>query len=109
MRIKSLLSSFSIEGAPNLIIDCVKRGEDDEDVSAGELPKRKGRSIIVRLFDSLGGKSRGVLNWGDIPVKTAWKTNVLEDDLEEVKIASTGKGVEIEVRAFEVATYRLQL
>ena len=92
-----------------MIIDCVKRGEDDEDVSGGELPKRKGRSIIVRLYDSLGGKSTGVLSWGGIPVQKVWKTNVLEDDLEEMKIGSSGTGMEIEVRAFEVATYRLQL
>jgi alpha-mannosidase len=36
-----------------------------------------------------------------------WKCNVLEDDIEEVQIA---KGAfDIELRAFEVATYRLQL
>lgn len=92
-----------------MILDTIKRGEDDEDVSLGELPKRKGRSIIVRLFDSLGGKSRGLLRWGVIPVKKAWKTNVLEDDLEEIKIESSGEGIEIELRPFEVATYRLQL
>jgi alpha-mannosidase len=92
-----------------LVIDCVKRGEDDEDVSLGELPKRKGHSIIVRIFDSLGGKSKGRLGWASIPVKKVWKTNVLEDDLEEVKIEKDGTGIEIEVRAFEVATYRLQL
>lgn len=109
--VKPLLSSFTLDGAPNLIIDCIKRGEDDEDLSRGELPKRKGRSVIVRIFDSLGGKSKGVLHWGDIPVKKAWKTNVLEDHLEELKIGSFdhGKGLEIELRAFEVATYRLQL
>lgn len=107
--IEPLLSSLAIEGAPNLILDAVKRGEDDEDVSLGELPKRKGRSVIVRVYDSLGGKSKGLLRWGNIPVKNAWKTNVLEDELEEIKIHSSGEGIEIELRAFEVATYRLQL
>ncbi len=88
-----------------MVIDCVKRGEDDEDVSLGELPKRKGRSVIIRIFDSLGGKSKGRLRWGSIPIKKAWKTNVLEDNLEEVKIENSC--IAIEVRAFEVATYRL--
>jgi alpha-mannosidase len=92
-----------------LVIDCIKRGEDDEDVSLGDLPKRKGHSVILRIFDSLGGKSKGRLRWGSIPVKKAWKTNVLEDDLEEVKIEKDGTEIEVEVRAFEVATYRLQL
>ena len=39
--------------------------------------------------------------------KKVYKTNVLEDDLEELKYGS-GE-VEIELRPFEVATYRLQL
>ena len=92
-----------------MVIDCVKRGEDDEDVSLGELPKRKGRSVILRIFDSLGGKSKGRLRWGSIPVKKAWKTNALEYDLEEIEIERDGTGIAVEIRAFEVATYRLQL
>jgi alpha-mannosidase len=106
--VSTLLSSFKITGSPQIILDCIKRGEDDSDVSVGALPTRKGRSIILRVYDSLGGKSKAVLTWGDIPVKSVYKTNVLEDDGEELEIIK-GKGVEIEVRAFEVATYRLQL
>jgi alpha-mannosidase len=106
--ISSLLSSFKITGSPQIILDCVKRGEDDSDVSVGALPTRKGQSIILRVYDSLGGKSKAVLTWGDIPVKSVYKTNALEDDGDELDIIK-GRGVEIEVRAFEVATYRLQL
>lgn len=57
----------------------------------------------------MGGKSKGVLEWGVLPVKKVTKCNVLEDDEDEIQIASNGKGVEIEIRAFEVATFRLQL
>jgi alpha-mannosidase len=106
--ISSLLSSFKVIGSPQIILDCIKRGEDDTDVSVGALPTRKGQSIILRLYDSLGGKSKAVLTWGDIPVKSVYKTNALEDDGEKLEIIKGG-GVEIEVRAFEVATYRLQL
>jgi alpha-mannosidase len=106
--ISSLLSSFQIIGSPQIILDCIKRGEDDDDVSVGTLPARKGRSVIIRVYDSLGGKSKAMLTWGDLPVKSVCKTNVLEDDGDVLEIIK-GKGVEIEVRAFEVATYRLQL
>ncbi|KAI9778591.1 MAG: Glycoside hydrolase, 38 vacuolar alpha mannosidase [Geoglossum umbratile] len=102
----SLLNSINLTGSPSLVLDTVKRGEDDEDVSRGEFAKRKGRSIILRIYDSLGGKNRGVIKT-TLPVKKAWKTNVLEDDLEEVKVE---KGeIKIELRPFEVATFRLQL
>jgi alpha-mannosidase len=97
---------IKLTGDPSLVLDTVKRGEDDEDVSRGEFAKRKGRSIILRIYDSLGGKSRGTIET-TLDLKRVWKTNVLEDDLEEMK-AEKGK-VEISLRPFEVATFRLQL
>lgn len=104
----SLLNAISLHGSPALILDCVKRGEDDEDVSRGELPKRKGRSIILRIYDSLGGTSRGTVKVNTmLDVKKVWRTNALEDDETELSIKH-GE-VHIELRPFEVATYRLQL
>ena len=103
---KSLLSSITLTGSPALILDCIKRGEDDEDVSRGELPKRKGRSIIVRIYESLGGRARGTLKCS-LGVKKMWKCNVLEDDGEEVEWED-GEA-KVDLKTFEVATYRLQL
>jgi alpha-mannosidase len=54
-------SPIRLTGAPSLVLDTVKRGEDDEDVARGELPKRKGRSVILRIYDSLGGASQGTI------------------------------------------------
>ena len=102
----SLLSCITLGGSKALILDCIKRGEDDEDVSRGELPKRKGRSIIIRIYESLGGRARGILKC-TLGAKRAWKCNVLEDDGEEQTIK---KGeIALELRAFEVQTFRLQL
>ncbi|KAH9883251.1 glycoside hydrolase family 38 protein [Xylariomycetidae sp. FL2044] len=103
------LSKFPVQltGDDSLIVDCVKRGEDDEDVSHDtNIPRRKGRSVIVRIYDSLGGQSRGTVKtvWD---VKKVFKTNVLEDDLEEIEIRDGSFTVRL--RGFEVATYRLQL
>ena len=104
-----LLNAIRTQGSNSLILDCVKRGEDDEDVSRGELPKRKSRSIILRVYESLGGTSRGSFHVDDrlIKVKKVFKTNILEDDETELTIKNGV--VEIELRPFEVATYRLQL
>ncbi|KAK3300935.1 glycosyl hydrolases family 38 N-terminal domain-containing protein [Chaetomium fimeti] len=89
-----------------LVLDTVKRGEDDEDVSRGELPVKEGRSVIVRLYDSLGGRARGtvVTTWD---VKRVYKVNLLEDELEEV--AFEGGKFAVDLRPFEVASYKLQL
>lgn len=106
----TILSSLRLTGSPSLILDTVKRGEDDEDVSRPDvhLPRRKGRSIIVRIYDSLGGRSRGVLETRGLDVKRAWKVNILEDDGEEVRVGRDGE-VEVECGAFEVGTWRLEL
>ena len=95
-----------LSGDKSLVLDTMKRGEDDEDVSRGELPKRKGKSIVLRIYESLGGRARGRIET-TLDVKKVWKTNLLEDDEEELEIENAG--VIITLRPFEVATYRLQL
>ncbi|KAG8526958.1 uncharacterized protein KY384_008387 [Bacidia gigantensis] len=102
------LSSIVLEGSKALILDTIKRGEDDEDVSLGELPIRKGRSIILRIYESLGGRARGFVKLERVlGVKKVFMTNALEDDEGDLHLYDNGFGVEL--RAFEVATYRLQL
>ena len=108
----SLFDAIRLTGSHSLILDAIKRGEDDEDVSRGELPKRKGRSIILRVYDSLGGTSKGIIYWNEkvVPVKKVTKTNVLEDDIGALDFQEPEhKSVNITLRAFEVATFRLQL
>ncbi|KAI1416030.1 galactose mutarotase-like domain-containing protein [Hypoxylon sp. FL1857] len=106
----SALRTYPIRltGDESLILDCVKRGEDDEDVSRDTtIPPRRGRSVIIRVYDSLGGRRTGTIKT-DWAVKKVFKTNVLEDDLEEVKLNKDGT-FSITLKPFEVATYRLQL
>ncbi|KAL1303710.1 hypothetical protein AAFC00_007062 [Neodothiora populina] len=119
---KSILQAFTLSpDSDGLILDTIKRAEDDEDVlpsssssfsSSSILPSkiRKGKSIILRIYDSLGGKSTGTVVFGDgITVAKAWKCNILEDDLVEMKLGKNGKEMEIGLRAFEVASYRVLL
>jgi alpha-mannosidase len=106
-----MFKCLAIKGAPSLILDVVKRGEDDVDVSWDGSPTRPGKSIILRVYESLGGKARGTIET-TLPVKRVFKCNILEDDehpaLNIVK-KDGGSAIKIELRAFEVATFRLQL
>lgn len=106
LDISSFSSPIKVTGNPSLILDTVKRGEDDEDVSRGELAVRKGRSIILRIYESLGGTSKGSIET-TLDVKKVWKTNILEDDGDALTIEN-GK-VNVVLKPFEVATFRLQL
>jgi len=105
---ESCLNVFPIvlRGDENLVLDTVKRGEDDEDVSTDELPRREGRSVVIRVYDALGGRGRGVVEttWS---VSKVFKANLLEDDGEEVPFKD-GK-FEVDLGPFQVATYRLIL
>jgi len=98
----------------SIILDTVKRGEDDDDVSVGGLPTRSGQSVILRLYESMGGRATTRIQTS-LPVKKVFKVNILEDDLEEVEFEDVEvsgmacKQVAIVLRAFEVGTFRLQL
>jgi alpha-mannosidase len=100
------LNDINLVGNKALILDAIKRGEDDEDVSLSDSESRKGQSIILRIFESLGGHANGTIKT-TLPVTKVWKCNILEDDEEQLEIQD-GE-VNIALRAFEVATFRLQL
>lgn len=113
--IAPLLSSvrMSTGSNPAIILDTIKRGEDDEDVSRRDLPVREGQSIIVRLFDSLGGRARGKVELGELArrgkVKGVRRCNLLEDDEVGGEVEVRDGAFEIELRAFEVGTWRIEL
>ncbi|KAF7122120.1 hypothetical protein CNMCM5793_000076 [Aspergillus hiratsukae] len=100
------LDDITLTGNESLILDAIKRGEDDEDVSLGDFNPRKGQSIILRVFESLGGHATGLIKT-TLPVVNVWKCNILEDDEEPLEIRDGNIGIAL--RAFEVATFRLQL
>lgn len=101
---------LTLDGDENLVLDAVKRGEDDADVSRGDLPARPSgqKSVIVRVYESLGGRGAG-------SVRSIWnlakvvKTNLLEDDGDEVPLTLDGSGFEVNLGPFQVQTYRLLL
>ncbi|KAI8311850.1 Alpha-mannosidase [Colletotrichum sp. SAR11_240] len=108
MSADSPLRGFPVvlDGDKNLILDTIKRGEDDEDVSSGDLPVRPGKSVIVRIYESLGGRGRATVQtrWN---LKSVHKTNLLEDDEADVPLVD-GK-FEVDLGPFQLQTFRLVL
>ncbi|ODV74122.1 alpha-mannosidase [Cyberlindnera jadinii NRRL Y-1542] len=113
---KSFENFITFEGDKNIVLSHIKRAEDDKDVSLGDLPVKKnrqdGKAVIVRLYDSLGGRSKGAIKTTG-PLVAAYKVNILEDKLEKLSFKEvfpeslSYKKVEVELRAFEVASYKL--
>ncbi|KAK4565274.1 Glycoside hydrolase, 38 vacuolar alpha mannosidase [Recurvomyces mirabilis] len=108
-KVKELMGAFKLseDSDKSLIVDTVKRGEDDEDASNGDMPAKKGRHVIVRVFDSLGGFSRGTVLFGPVKVGRVWRCNLLEDVIEEVEVGEGG--FEVQLRAFEVVSFKVEL
>jgi len=100
-------SPIELRGSDNLVLDWIKRGEDDEHISTDSLPKKTGRSIVIRVYDALGGTGSGIV-YTTYKLEKVNKTNILEDDLEEV-IVQDESAFSVHLEPFEVATYRLLL
>ncbi|EJU04489.1 glycoside hydrolase family 38 protein [Dacryopinax primogenitus] len=106
---------FTIEEAPNVIIDTVKRGEDDKFDSHHTGPT----TIVLRLYEAYGGHATAKLRISSlVPVSKAHITNILEDELSVVELSrapSTGLGkgedtiLEIPFRGFQIVTVKLTL
>lgn len=107
--VERLMDAFKLtpDSSPSLVIDTVKRGEDDEDASNGDMPAKKGKHVIVRIYESLGGFSRGTIKFAPVNIIKAWKCTLLEDEVEQLTINK--EGLNIELRAFEVASYKFML
>ncbi|EJD05282.1 glycoside hydrolase family 38 protein [Fomitiporia mediterranea MF3/22] len=115
---------FSIRGAPNVILETVKRGEDDlfGTASSTTSTTKKPKTIILRIYEALGGHAQAFLRvFGAFPVVKAYETNILEDELKELSVfraneddgngGDDAKDVEIKLdfRGFEVKTVKLVL
>lgn len=100
--------------ASSIIVDCIKQAEDD--------PK----AIIVRLYESLGGRARGSLRlWVHrtltalVVVDTFYSTgvtsgdaqwvNILEERLAEASVSSSAGNLDValDLHAFEIKTLRV--
>jgi alpha-mannosidase len=81
-------------GNPALVIEAVKLAED----GSGD--------VIVRLYESLGQRSLGVLT-ANFPVKGILATDLLERPAEQPGVAVASEGtVELSLRPFQLVTLR---
>ena len=100
---------FSVIGAPNVILDTVKRGEDD-DLAPNHRAKT---SVILRLYEAYGGHARALLRVSNkLAVKKAYLSNVLEDSLETIEPLDSNEAsqlFEINFHGFQFQTVKLYL
>ncbi|KAG1760992.1 galactose mutarotase-like domain-containing protein [Suillus occidentalis] len=83
---------FWLEGAPNIFLETIKRGEDDFE------PNASGTTVILRIEH--------------VPVKRVYVTNILEATKGELGLVSTTGAhstLKLDFKGFEVKTVKLVL
>ncbi len=87
---KRQLSLVSVD-QPNVVIETVKRAED-------------GNGIIVRLYESQRQRGPVTLH-ANFPLAGAWRTNLLEDDKEQLE--TRDDSVVFNITPYQIVTLRL--
>ncbi|KAF9529896.1 glycoside hydrolase family 38 protein [Crepidotus variabilis] len=116
--VSPLQSPFSVEGASNVFLETVKRGEyDNFEHEANFDDKATPATIVLRLYEAFGGHAQAKLSISShLSVVKAFTTNLMEDHDEELYLlrdAETGPdsrcGLSLSFRGFEVKTVKLVL
>ena len=118
----ALKSPFVIEGARNVFLETVKRGEYDAfDDPVNFERKEETTTVILRLYEAYGGHAQVKLVISEhLPVLQAFTTNLLEDDVDGLytlrddgdnnnSSGSYGSSISLSFRGFEVKTVKLVL
>lgn len=107
--LSTLKSPFEIQGASNIFLETVKRGEDDK---CGLQDTET--TVILRIYEAYGGHGQALLKIArQVPVHKAFVTNLLEDEVEELELLradgtdQTGAVLKLGFRGFEVKTVKL--
>lgn len=107
---------FVIDGAPNIFLETVKRGDDDLFPSSASAHSDAEPTIVLRLYETLGGHARVKLRLPSrLHVVKAALTNLLEEEEDQVRIQDE-RGVDgfekfigLDFRGFEVKTVKLTI
>jgi alpha-mannosidase len=95
---------FEIVGAPNVVLETVKRGEAD---------REEGQSVVLRLVERRGGQASVRLVVHKLHVNKAEIVNILEDHVEPLQIAESSLDGRTELllgmRGFEIKTVKLYM
>ena len=55
-KISKIMDAIRFSGSPNVILETVKRGEDDDDVALKPIRKRDSQNVILRIYEAYGGR-----------------------------------------------------
>ncbi|GHT77604.1 alpha-mannosidase [Spirochaetia bacterium] len=92
----TVYSLLSVEGSAVIV----------ESVKAPEHPAAHEERLVIRLYESLGGRAAAVLRFSQA-ISGAWATDMLEDNPRQLPF--TGAELPLDFRAFEIKTILVSL
>ncbi|PWN91943.1 putative AMS1-alpha-mannosidase [Acaromyces ingoldii] len=90
----------------SVILDTVKRGEEDFEYHGKKASGRK--TVVCRLYESLGNHAKAVLSCSSLNIKQAKLCNLLEDEVDDNVDVKGGKII-LDLRPFQIVTVKLVL
>jgi len=111
----TLKSPFVVKGAPNVFLETIKRGEDDNFGSKDADPNNRSSTttVILRMYEAFGGHAHAQLRIAShLPISKAYLTNLLEDEGDELNVTRTNgpeetMALQLDFRGFEVKTVKI--
>jgi len=108
---------FVLEGARNVFLETVKRGEYDKFGEPVNFDIRECHvTVVLRLYEAFGGHAQvKLLISHHLPVVKAFTTNLMEDEDEELyilrdtNVMESGCALSLSFCGFEVKTVKLVL
>jgi len=55
-NISKVMDMIQFSGSPNVVLETVKRGEDDASINPNPIKKRDSTNIILRIYEAYGGR-----------------------------------------------------
>jgi alpha-mannosidase len=95
VRANDLIGSGTLAefNSNHVIVDTIKPTED-------------GKGCVIRLYESAGGREKVSLTWKKRTYVSAWLSNALEDELEELE-ADNNRTLHLQFAPFEIKSIRL--
>ncbi|XP_065828703.1 alpha-mannosidase 2C1-like isoform X2 [Oscarella lobularis] len=81
---------------PGIVLETIKQAEE------------RPNCVVVRLYEAFGGQRKGEL-WSFFEIESAWRSDLLEDDLEPLLVQDGRHSVELVLKPFEIVTILLDL
>ncbi|SCV71207.1 BQ2448_2795 [Microbotryum intermedium] len=101
---------FKLEGTRNIMLDTIKRGEEDHFGGKGSAPQ----TVVLRFYEAFGGHGQ-VDVISPLAIESATICDILERDLEDVEVVQllkSGKGMssfKLKFRGFQVVSVKVTL